>query len=246
MHLGRAVLFLFCAASSSAAELSLSVKETAGVARSGEIVRSGVPLPRALSIATTDRLAILDADGLRVAGAARISGGALTAQIDGHDTALATIRRVAVEQSGPLVATVIVDGAYDLAPIGGGGIGSHRRYRFAAGSPTAIVEQSVTWEGDRCGVRGDIECNGVRNAVLVTRVRDTLISSGGVIAAIDHTQRYQPQAVAGDVIDLASDKVWLGSRQGLFATIAVSAVPGTEVSALLNHPLRATPDAAPF
>ncbi len=331
MHLGRAVLFLFCAASSSAADLSLSVKETAGVARVGEIVRSGVPLPRALSIATTDRLAVLDPDGhavpaefrilgrwnaglatnapiqwllvsfpatvganataryrlvteginpapatplrltregdrvtvdtgaatfvvggkalfdeVRVAGALRISGGALTAQIDGHDTALSTIRRVAIEQSGPLVATVIVDGAYDLAPIGGGGIGSHRRYRFAAGSPTAIVERSVTWEGDRCGVRGDIECNGMRNAVLVTGVRDTLISAGGVITALDHTQRYQPQAAAGDVIDLASDKVWLGTRQGLFATFAVSVVPGTEVAAPLNHPLRAWPTAEAF
>jgi hypothetical protein len=331
MHLARAVLFLCCAAPACAADLVLNVRETAGVARSGELVRSGVPLPRASAITTTDRLGIADDaghavpaqfrilgrwnDGLaanapiqwllvsfpatvgakataryhlvtdapnpapaaplrltrdggrvtvdtgaatfviggtalfdevRAGGAVRISGGALTAQIDGHDTALASIRSVTVEESGPLAAAVIVDGAYDLAPVGGGGIGSHRRYRFAAGSPTAIVEQSVTWEGDRCGTRGAIDCNGVRNAVLVTRVRDALVSSGGVTAAIERTQRYQPQAVSANAIDIAGNKVWLGTRQGLFATIAVSVSPGEDVTALLEHPLRAWPDASAF
>src|SRR6266545_2860053 len=72
MHLARAVLFLFCAASVSAAELILNVRETAGVARSGEIATSGVPLPRALSITTTDGLAVLDPAGQPVPAQFRI------------------------------------------------------------------------------------------------------------------------------------------------------------------------------
>ncbi len=46
--------------------LTLNVRETTGVARGGEIVRSGVPLPRSLNILSTSRLAIVDAAGTPV------------------------------------------------------------------------------------------------------------------------------------------------------------------------------------
>jgi hypothetical protein len=90
------------------------------------------------------------------------------------------------------------------------------------------------------------------------------MADGGVIAAkgpngtlavaINHMQNYEPQALRllpnGSIaIDVADDKFRLASYQGLFATMAVSALPGgasradfdKEVWAPLNHPLRALP-----
>src|ERR1051325_8546902 len=74
MHLARAVLFLCCAAPACAADLVLNVRETAGVARSGEVVHSGVPPPRASAITTTDRLGIADDAGHAVPAQFRILG----------------------------------------------------------------------------------------------------------------------------------------------------------------------------
>jgi hypothetical protein len=47
-------------------KLLLDVRETAGVARSGEVVRSGVPMPRGLNVLGTGGLAIVDASGTAV------------------------------------------------------------------------------------------------------------------------------------------------------------------------------------
>src|SRR5207253_2868274 len=82
-------------------------------------------------------------------------------------------RRLAIEQTGPQAAVVTIDGTYDLAPVGGGGLSVQRRYAFSAGSPTAIVRQSVNWEGDRCGA-GNLACGGSPNALKVQQVRDGL------------------------------------------------------------------------
>jgi titin len=46
--------------------LTLNVRETTGIARSGEVVRSGVPLARSLNVLNTSRLAIVDAAGAPV------------------------------------------------------------------------------------------------------------------------------------------------------------------------------------
>ncbi len=46
--------------------LNLNVRETTGIARSGEVVRSGVPLPRSLNVLATGSLAIVDAAGTPV------------------------------------------------------------------------------------------------------------------------------------------------------------------------------------
>ena len=47
-------------------QLILTVRETAGIARSGEVVRSGVPIPRSLNLRATSSLAIVDAAGTAV------------------------------------------------------------------------------------------------------------------------------------------------------------------------------------
>jgi hypothetical protein len=47
-------------------KLNLNVRETAGIARNGEVVRSGVPLPRGLNVLGTGGLAIVDAAGAPV------------------------------------------------------------------------------------------------------------------------------------------------------------------------------------
>ncbi|HKI01247.1 MAG TPA: fibronectin type III domain-containing protein [Thermoanaerobaculia bacterium] len=47
-------------------QLLLTIRETAGVARSGEVVRSGVPVPRGLNLVTTAGLAIVDPAGTPV------------------------------------------------------------------------------------------------------------------------------------------------------------------------------------
>ena len=48
------------------AELILTVRETAGIARSSEVVRSGVPLPRSLDVRDTNALTLVDAGGTPV------------------------------------------------------------------------------------------------------------------------------------------------------------------------------------
>jgi hypothetical protein len=414
MALGaRALAFLLAlpALSASADPVVLRVRETAGVARTGEVVRSGIPLPRSLNVTTTNSLGLIDANGsavpaqfqilarwnsgraeasapvqwllvsfpatvaangsatyrlvvdgsvhnvapavalrltqngnrvvvdtgvatftidadhgslfeeVRTGGAAIITGGALTARVNARDTTHASLRRLFIERSGPLSATVVVDGAYDWPAVGGGGLGSQRRYDFTAGSPTALVRHAIAWEGTLCGA-GDILCGGTLNAVRVQSIRDTLRlgitgsrdttlvgahdaaathtaaamasirqglrasrtqpprfeldpggsgtkADGGLLAvsgtegtvaiALDHMHRYEPQALRllGDgslAIDLADDSAWIANRQGLFATMAVSALsPGATrgqldaaVWAPLNHPLHAWPDARWF
>lgn len=391
--------------------ITFTVRETAGVGRTSEVVRSGVPLPRSLAITSTASLAAVDAQSAAVpaefqvlarwdAGLASsapiqwllvsfpatvsanasaacclvtngsvanpapatpvsvnqvgdqvtvstgaaifkvggtnalfdeirrgtvplVTGGALSVRVNAADTTHASTRRVLVEHQGPLSAIVVVEGAYDFPAVGGGGMGSRRRYVFTAGSPTAIVRHSISWEGDRCGA-GNIECAGSPNALQVTQARDTLAlglsspfgitaaaalssnavtasvpagqsasvrqllrgtrgdpvsfavsvpgaagmsgtkadgalfaasgASGAVAIALDHMHRYEPQALRllsnGQLaIDLVDDRVWLGARQSLFATLAVSALPpgpsrddlNRKVWAPLNHPLRAWP-----
>ncbi|HKI04902.1 MAG TPA: hypothetical protein VKK31_23180 [Thermoanaerobaculia bacterium] len=256
--------------------IALTVRETAGVARAGEVVRSGVPLPRSLALRDPRTLTVVDSAGRPVpaelqvlarwnagkddasapvqwllavfpatvaargsavyslvadgtaganpappvplrltrqgrqvmvdTGAAvfRLGGGAGTlfdevvlpggkAVVTGSGMALraagregghSTVRDVRIESAGPLSAVVIVDGAYDLPPVGNGGFGSRRRYVFTAGSPTALVRQAVSWEGD-------LECTGCLqtkdgkpNGVLVEKVRDTLALDLGGPASI--------------------------------------------------------------
>lgn len=245
--------------------LLLTVRESAGIARTAEIVRSGVPLPRALNVQSTLALALVDGAGQLVpaefrilarwhagltvttapiqwllvtfpatvaangsatyrvvfdgssgsnpapatpltvtqdgneftidTGAARfvvgggsgalfdeirlanntrlVSGSTITAQVDGTNHAHPTTRRAVLESSGPLSAVVVVEGSYAMPAVGGGGLGSRRRYVFSAGSPVAIVRHSVAWEGDRCGA-GNLACGGSPNAVRVQQVRDAL------------------------------------------------------------------------
>ncbi|HEX5717694.1 MAG TPA: hypothetical protein VF179_16160, partial [Thermoanaerobaculia bacterium] len=47
-------------------QLILTVRETAAVARSGEVIRSGVPIPRSLNLRGTGTLAVVDAAGKAV------------------------------------------------------------------------------------------------------------------------------------------------------------------------------------
>jgi hypothetical protein len=262
----------------------LTVRETAGVARAGEVIRSGIPLPRSLGLTDPRRLAVVDADGRAVpadfqvlarwnagiddagapiqwvlvvfpatvgakkqavyslvtdgsvanprppvpltverkgdrivvdTGAAVFSlggaPGALFDEVRARATPLVTgsemtllaglaglagktpsrhsaVRKVRIEHAGPLSAVVVVEGAYDLPPVGKGGLGSLRRYVFTAGSPTALVRQSVAWEGN-LGCNGCITVSGNKNkedrtprtpnAVRLEQVRDTLSLSVG-------------------------------------------------------------------
>jgi hypothetical protein len=84
-------------------------------------------------------------------------------------------------------------------------------------------------------------------------------SGGAVAVALDHMHRYEPQALRllGDgrlAVDVADDHVWLAHHQGLFANLAVAALPAPPgrkeldrlVWAPLNQPLHAWPDAAWF
>ncbi len=373
----------------------LTVRETAGVARASEVVRSGIPLPRALDVRTLERLAIVDdakrgvpaqfevlarwnaarddesapiqwllatfpatvaANGsakytlltdsgtagfgtdLRVTqrgtrftidaggatfilepqslfeeirgGAATLArGGSLTLRANGGDAVYATTRRAFIEHQSALSATIVIDGVY------GNGLTSTRRYTFAAGTPIAIVRQTLAWEQTRCAA-GEIACNGAPNGVRVGRIRDTLrgavtaraaitirgarsdapmeggiaigqtasiaqllranrrapprfeiampsamasgakaggaaLAIGDLAVAFDHMHRYEPQALriledGSLAIDVASDEVWLGARQALYATFAIGIASPERVWAAVNHPLRAWPSAAAF
>ncbi|HVE72500.1 MAG TPA: hypothetical protein VNI54_14140 [Thermoanaerobaculia bacterium] len=389
------MFIVLCGALTAHADVQLAVRETAGVARSGEVVRSGIPLPRSMAVTSTNGLRIVDSNGsavpaqfkvlarwnagradatapvqwllvsfpaavgahatasyrlvsganpaplvplrlvrdgnrvvidtgaavftingdapslfeeIRIGGTAIVTGGSLTARIDDADTSYAALRRVAVEDEGPLSAVVIVEGTYSAS-----GISSQRRYVFSAGSTTVIVRQTLAWEGRRCEGAGVLACGSI-NAVRVQRVRDTLRTSlggtpevtivgarasapvktgipaslvqrrrasrtapsryeigatagakadGALLAlrgstatlavALDHMHEYEPQALhvledGSLAIDLAAEETWVGSRQALFATLAIGAAtdPQREVWAPLNHPLRAWPRASWF
>ena len=248
--------------------LELTVRENAGIARTSEVVRSGVPLPRALNVQSTTGLAVVDSLGQLVpaqfrilarwnaglsvttapiqwllvmfpatvpanqsatyrlvvdgsagpnpapqaplsisqngnqitvntgaatfvlggtagalfdevrlsTGTRLVNGSTLTGRANLTNFSHSTSRRVVVEHSGPLSAAVIIDGAYDLPALGSltpGVLGSGRRYLFSAGSPVAIVRQSMAWEGTHCE-RGEIACNGAPNGVRVEQVRDAI------------------------------------------------------------------------
>jgi hypothetical protein len=422
-------------ASAGPARIRLEVRETAGIARQGEVLRSGLPLPRSLAARDPNRFAVVDAKGalvpaqfevlarwntglpdveapiqwllvifpasvepgskaaywlvtdgsagtnpppprplkvvregqgvavdtgaavfhvggtdglfsaIHLAGGRRlVTGGEMSVQTGGRSAGHSAIRKVWIEHSGPLSATVVVDGSYALPPVGDGVLGSRRRYVFTAGSPTALVRHAVAWEGN-LGCQGCIRTkDGQPNAIRFERVRDTLqldldalggapalsvtavgafgkpavegrgtvgaggeggsgeiarvrqalrsgrhdplafevdvagkqargeradggmLAAGGpggaVAVALNHMHRYEPQALRllGDgrtarlAIDVADDKVWLAHHQGLFASMAVSALPAAPkradldrlVWAPLNRPLRAWPDAAWF
>jgi hypothetical protein len=118
-------------------------------------------------------------DEIRLAdGTAVVTGGETTGRVDGRDVRHATTRRHWIEQAGPLRAVVVVEGAYDMPPVGDGGLGSLRRYVFAAGSGTAIVRHAVAWEGSRCAAH-ELACgDGTPNAVLVERLRDVVGFAG--------------------------------------------------------------------
>jgi hypothetical protein len=265
-----------------------------------------------------------------------VSGSAMSATVNGSGTTHSTTRGVTIEHAGPLRAIVVIDGAYNMPAVGGGGLASMRRYVFTAGSPTVIVRQAVDWEGDRCGDGSngyDLTCNGNVNGLDVSLVRDTLNlglsapfnvtavgdfeaatvtgsvpsgqqawvrqllrntranplsfnvtvpgasavngvkadgglltasgAPGAVAIALNHMHRYEPQALrllttgqlAIDLVDNnAGNGIWIGQRQGMFASFAVSALPSAPsradldrlVWAPLNHPLHAWPSAAWF
>ncbi len=400
--------------------LVLTVRETAGIARDGEVIRSGVPMPRSLNLRGTASLALVDAGGTPVPaefevtarwnapkndanapiqwllvtfpasvgpratttyrvvtngsvanpaparpltltqsgnmvtvdtgaavfrlgsgagalfdevvldnGSRVIGGGAMTARVNGASGGHSTTRRIRIEHAGPLTAIVVVEGAYDIAPVGNGGIGSFRRYVFTAGSPTAVVRQAANWEGNLACNGCIVTTAGAPNGVLFEQLRDTLAvelgggaravtavgdfdiaavtgsvssgqtaavrqtlrgartqplryevnvgaaassgarATGGVLAAsgpngavaiaLTRMDRYEPQALrlladGNFAIDVADGKAWVAHHQGLFATLAVSALPSgpsratldREVWAPLNRPLRAWPQAAWF
>ena len=253
----------------------LTVRETAGIGRTGEVVRSGVPLPRTLGLRDPAGLTVVDPSGrpvpaefrvlarwnagrddatspvqwllvafpatvpargsavytlvtdgsagknplpptpLRLSregrqvvvdtgaavfrlggradallnevllpGGRRLAAGAgLELRASGKTGGHSTLRDVRVESAGPLSAVVLVDGAYDLPPVGTGGFGSRRRYVFTAGSPTVVVRQAVAWEGDLG--EGLKTKEGKPNGVRVDQARDTLtLDLGGPASAL--------------------------------------------------------------
>ena len=83
--------------------------------------------------------------------------------------------------------------------------------------------------------------------------------AGALAVALNHMHRYEPQSLRllADgrlAVDLVDGKAWLANHQGMFATLAVTALPGPAkrpdlerlLWAPLNRPLRAWPDASWF
>lgn len=64
--------FLLCANAAAALDVPLRVRETAGVDRSAEVVRSGVPIPRSAALLSTANLAILAPNGSAVPAQFRV------------------------------------------------------------------------------------------------------------------------------------------------------------------------------
>jgi hypothetical protein len=131
-------------------------------------------------------------------GGRLVTGGGMTLEAAGKAGGHSKLRGVRVEHSGPLSAVVIVEGAYGLPEVGGGGFGSKRRYVFTAGSPVARVRHAVAWEGN-------LECPGCLqtkagrpNGVLVTRARDALaLDLGGAAQRTIAVGDFETEAVEG-------------------------------------------------
>ena len=288
---GQAALAAYAPALPS--QLTLTVRETAGVARSGEVVRSGVPMPRSLNLRSAASLTLLDGSGARVpaefevtarwnAGLSDVTapiqwllvsfqaavpaggtasyrvvtdgsagpnpaparplsitqngnavtvdtgaaifrlgadatalfdemvldngtrlatgGNGLTLQSNGSAAGHSTTRRVWVEHAGPLTAIVVVEGQYDTPALGGGNVGSRRRYVFTAGSGTALVRQSAAWEGTlNTGCPSCVITGGVINGIKVERLRDRLVPELGGAPTVTAVGSYAAAAVAKSV-----------------------------------------------
>ena len=95
-----------------------------------------------------------------------------TPLVSGGSLAFASLRTLTIEHAGPLTAAVTVTGTVDA-----NGLSTQRRYLFTAGSSTAIVRQTLAWEGRVCDGAGEIVCGNAPNARRIDRVRDTLAVS---------------------------------------------------------------------
>jgi hypothetical protein len=268
-------------------QLRLTVRETAGVARTNEVVRSGVPMPRSLNLKSTAGLAVVTSAGQAVPadfritarwnaplsdttapiqwlmvsfpasvgarssasyrivtngtvanpaparpltltqngnlitvdtgaaifrfgsnpgalfdevildnGTRLIGGGSLSLRSNGSSASHPTTRKVWIEHAGPLFASVVMTGAYNLPPVGNGGVGSTRRYVFTAGSATAIVRHAVAWEGNLACNGCTKTTSGAPNGLKLEQVRDTLAVELGGAATVTAVGDFQAPAVA--------------------------------------------------
>jgi hypothetical protein len=98
--------------------ISLTVRETAGVARAGEVVRSGVPLPRALGVRDPRALAVVGPDGRTVPAEFHV----LARWNAGRDDAAAPVQWVlavfpaTVAARGGALYTLVADGSAGANP----------------------------------------------------------------------------------------------------------------------------------
>ncbi len=136
----------------------------------------------------------------RADGPPLITGGEMTLSAQGRNASHAQVRRVRIEHAGPLSAVVIVEGAYGLPPVGGGGFGSTRRYVFTAGSPAAVVRQAVAWEGNLACQGCVAQKDGSPNGVKIERVRDALsLRLGGSARQVSIVGDFQAAALTGSI-----------------------------------------------
>ena len=106
-------------------------------------------------------------------GTLAATGQPLSATANNHPTSHNALRRLVVERVSDLAATVVLEGLYDLPPVGEGALASSRRYEFFAGSSTVLIRHEVAWEGSLFGV-GTLVEDGVPNGVRLQQVRDSL------------------------------------------------------------------------
>src|SRR5436305_7453753 len=98
--------------------IPLAVRETAGVARSGEVVRSGVPLPRALGVRDPRALAVVGPDGRPVPAEFHV----LARWSSGRDDAAAPVQWLlagcpaTVAARGTATYTLVADGSAGANP----------------------------------------------------------------------------------------------------------------------------------
>ena len=151
--------------------------------------------------------------------------------------------------AAPLTVTAL--GSRSAAPVQGtlaaGQSASIRQQLRASRSAPLAFEVSIPGNSTLNGTEADAGILSVSGA------------TGAVAVALNHMHRYEPQALRvleGNriAVDVADDQIWLGARQGMFATMAVSALaPNPNRTGLeqftwapLNYPLRAWPEPAWF
>lgn len=142
-------------------------------------------------------------------------------QMGSQTFAHSSVDEITIERENALQTVVVVRGRYAMPDRGdspAGPIATERRYVFHAGSPTALVRQSISWWGSYCDLQNEwpyIECdfNGTSydtiNGVRIENARITMVPSSAtanVVARASSTGATRSEVFSGSPFDIEQQR----------------------------------------